>query len=370
MPNITTIGAEQGNRISMNSSPVVPPLLSGLAPESSDAGMSDALRESNARFAILCDAMPQMVWSTLPDGFHDYYNARWYEFTGVPDRSTDGEGWNGMFHPDDQDRAWARWRQSLETGEPYEIEYRLRHHSGRYRWTLGRALPVRDDAGVITRWIGTCTDIDDQKRANEQNEILSRELSHRIKNIFAVIGGLIALSARRNPQAKSFADELRGRITALGRAHEFVRPHSDESQPLVGTVTLKTMLSDLMSAYPARDEARLRIEGDDIGLDDRGATPIALVFHELATNAAKYGALSVAEGSVVIETRRVGDSIRISWTESDGPPVVGKPERQGFGTRLTDMSVVQQLGGTLEREWLPAGLRVNIEIRAERLVRN
>ena len=67
-----------------------------------------------------------MVWSTLPDGFHDYYNARWYEYTGVPAGSTDGEGWNGMFHPDDQDRAWGVWRDSLATGKPYEIEYRLR----------------------------------------------------------------------------------------------------------------------------------------------------------------------------------------------------------------------------------------------------
>nr|WP_255522394.1 PAS domain-containing protein [Paracoccus sp. NBH48] len=77
-----------------------------------------------------------MIWSTRPDGFHDYYNHRWYEFTGVPEGSTDGEAWAGMFHPDDQDRTWARWRQSLETGQPYEIEYRLRHRSGEYRWVL------------------------------------------------------------------------------------------------------------------------------------------------------------------------------------------------------------------------------------------
>src|SRR5690348_14352408 len=86
----------------------------------------NALSESDARFRTLADALPHMVWSTLPDGYHDYYNARWYEFTGVPAGSTDGEGWNGMFHPEDQERAWATWRRSLETGEPYEIEYRLR----------------------------------------------------------------------------------------------------------------------------------------------------------------------------------------------------------------------------------------------------
>ncbi len=353
----------------LSDSSAAAPLLSGLAPDHAGVDMSDALRESNARFAILTDAMPQMVWSTLPDGFHDYYNARWYEFTGVPPGSTDGEGWNDMFHPDDQDRAWTRWRHSLETGEPYEIEYRLRHRSGDYRWTLGRALPVRDRSGRITRWIGTCTDIDEQKRVSAQNEILNRELSHRIKNIFAVIGGLIGLSARRNPAVKDFADDLRARVAALGRAHEFVRPHSEESRPSFGDVTLKTMLHDLLSAYPAHAEGRLHISGDDVALDDRGATPIALVFHELATNAAKYGALSSPEGEVTIEITNDGKAMQAVWTERGGPTVTGEPERQGFGTRLTDMSVVQQLGGKVQRAWLPEGLSVTIDVELRRLVR-
>jgi len=121
-----------------------------------------ALFESNARFETLADALPHMVWSTLPDGSHDYYNARWYEFTGVAEGSTDGDGWNEMFHPDDRERAWTAWRSSLASGRPYEIEYRLRHRSGEYRWTLGRALPMRGPDGRILRWIGTCTDIHGQ----------------------------------------------------------------------------------------------------------------------------------------------------------------------------------------------------------------
>src|SRR5690606_18244218 len=137
--------------------------------------------------------------------------------------------WNGMFHPDDRERAWERWRHSLETGEPYEIEYRLRHRSGEYRWTLGRAMPIRDTEGRIVRWMGTCTDIHQSKRHAEKVEILSRELSHRIKNIFAVIGSLVSLSARQQPAHKPFADGIKQRIAALGRAHEFVRPHSEES---------------------------------------------------------------------------------------------------------------------------------------------
>ncbi|HLV07417.1 MAG TPA: PAS domain-containing protein, partial [Croceibacterium sp.] len=93
----------------------------------------NALRESDARFNTLADALPHMVWSTLPDGDHDYFNARWYEFTGVAPGRTDGAEWESAFHPADREQAWQRWRKSLETGKPYEVEYRLRHRSGEYR---------------------------------------------------------------------------------------------------------------------------------------------------------------------------------------------------------------------------------------------
>ncbi len=127
-----------------------------------------ALAESERKFHAIANSVDQMIWSTLPDGFHDYYNDRWYEYTGVPKGSTDGEAWNEIFHPDDQERAWATWNHSLATGEPYHIEYRLRHHSGNYRWVLGRAQPVRDDAGTIIRWYGSCTDIHEQVIAREE----------------------------------------------------------------------------------------------------------------------------------------------------------------------------------------------------------
>ena len=135
-----------------------------------------AREESEARLHAMVNSIDQMIWSTRPDGFHDYYNDRWYEYTGVPYGSTDGEAWNGMFHPEDQERAWQVWRHSLETGVPYRIEYRLRHRSGQYRWVIGRAQPVRDAGGAITRWYGTCTDIDDLKRAEAALKLETRSL--------------------------------------------------------------------------------------------------------------------------------------------------------------------------------------------------
>lgn len=126
-----------------------------------------ALRDRHHLLQKTLNHIPQIVWSAQPDGFHDYYNKAWYEFTGVPNGSTDGEGWNIMFHPDDQERARAAWQLSLRTGEMYEIEYRLRHHSGEYRWVLGRASPEQDNAGRVMRWYGTCTDVHDRVQAQQ-----------------------------------------------------------------------------------------------------------------------------------------------------------------------------------------------------------
>lgn len=337
--------------------------------ESALTSARNALRESDLKFRTLADALSHMVWSTLPDGFHDYYNARWYEFTGVPEGSTDGEAWNGMFHPEDQERAWARWRHSLTTGEPYEIEYRLRHRSGEYRWVLGRALPMHDEEGNIIRWMGTCTDIHERKMVAEQNEILGRELSHRIKNIFSVIAGLVNLSARRQPEHLPFARELLARIGALGRAHELVRPHSEHSRPAVKVESLKALLADVLSPYPALAEGRITIGGDDMRIDDRGATPMALLVHELATNALKYGSLSTDQGTVTINLDRVDDSAVLTWTELGGPEVSGSPETPGFGSRLAELSVVNQLGGTLDKEWRATGLHTRAQIPIRSLAR-
>ena len=173
-----------------------------------------ALAASEAKFRAIADHVDQMIWSTRPDGHHDYYNQRWYDFTGVPQGSTDGEAWNGMFHPDDQERAWELWRHSLATGEPYHIEYRLRHHSGQYRWVLGRAQPVRSAAGHIERWYGTCTDIEDIVEARQvlsrSREELEQLVSERTRELER------AQEALRQSQKMEAVGQLTG-----GIAHDF-----------------------------------------------------------------------------------------------------------------------------------------------------
>jgi PAS domain S-box-containing protein len=321
-----------------------------------------ALTESHNRFRVLADAMPQMVWSTLPDGYHDYYNARWYEFTGVPEGSTDGEEWNGMFHPEDQPRAWEAWRHSLATGDPYQIEYRLRRADGDYRWTLGRALPLRDDSGSIVRWFGTCTDVHEQKQASEEREVITQELSHRIKNIFAVIAGLVGFAARSKPELAGVAEDLRERITALGRAHDFVRPHSANSRPAASQNSLHGLLGELFRPYQSANLERISITGSDVEIDDRSATPLALLFHELATNATKYGALFNDAGRIALDIATADTGITLRWTETGGPAVASPDAMKGFGSQLMEMSAVRQLGGSVARDWRSEGLVVTIGV--------
>ncbi len=134
------------------------------------------LRESEQRFRFLAEMIPHLVWSTRPDGYHDYFNERWFEYTGLTFEDTRGPKWNDVLHPDDRERAWNRWQQSLDTGEPYSIEYRFRRNDGAYRWFLGLALPLRGADGEIQRWFGTCTDI----QAIKDTEAALRESEERL----------------------------------------------------------------------------------------------------------------------------------------------------------------------------------------------
>ena len=126
-------------------------------------------------FQFVTDFMPQMVWSTQPDGYHDFFNKQWYDYTGLSYEQTKNNGWSLVLHSDDYERTIKTWQHTLQTGEVYQIEYRMRRHDGQYRWFLARALPMRDEKGKILKWFGTCTDIHDQKQAADILEQKVRE---------------------------------------------------------------------------------------------------------------------------------------------------------------------------------------------------
>ena len=143
---------------------------------------NDELQQVLQEFRFVTDFMPQMVWVTKPDGYHEYYNKRWYDYTGLDQDTSQDKGWSLVLHPDDYDRTWVVWRHSLETGENYEIEYRMRGSDGTYRWFLGRAIPLRDEAGNIIKWFGTCTDIHDQKTMSDVLELKVKERTQELQD--------------------------------------------------------------------------------------------------------------------------------------------------------------------------------------------
>jgi PAS domain S-box-containing protein len=265
-----------------------------------------ALRESEAKFRTIADAMPQMVWSTLPDGYHDYYNEQWYSYTGVPPGSTHGDGWNNIFHPDDSERAWAAWRASLATGKTYEIQYRLRHHSGVYRWVLGRALPVRDDSGAIIRWMGTCTDIDDQKQAEEElrqaslrkDEFLAM-LAHELRNPLAPISSAAQLLMLANPDPQRVHKAGDIILRQVRHLTDLVDDLLDVSRVTRGLVQIERHPLDLKDVlHSAIEQARPLMEArrhhftlDETSVPTRvlgDRTRLVQVVVNLLNNAAKY----------------------------------------------------------------------------------
>jgi len=326
-----------------------------------------ALKESESLLSDIVETMDQLVWSARRDGYVDFFNRRWYEYTGSAPGEDHGNAWLQLFHPDDRERIMKLWAHSVATGEAYEIEYRLRHHLLGYRWVLGRAHPVRNDRGEIIRWMGTCTDIHEQKELAEQLELASHELSHRIKNIFAVMSAMITLSLPEHPEAKDYANELRDRLTALGKAHEYARPQGKGSAPTAQPATVLGLIRQLLEPYKIEGPERIVVEGDDGPLSYQASTPLSLAVHELATNAAKYGAFSTAAGRVRVQGRRSNGTYELRWIERGGPQV-SEPKRFGFGSRLVEASLQSRLHGELVREWHPEGLVVSLSAPAEQIL--
>lgn len=314
------------------------------------------IEDREDRLRRMIDGVPTIAWSADADGNFDYFNRRWEEQVGTSPPKV-SEDWRQYVHPDDAEKVFADWYEAFNRGEEFEAEYRLKQSDGSWAWVLSLAVPVTDSQGGNLRWFGTVTNIDEVHQALEQRDMLARELSHRIKNIFAVVIGLASLKVKRAPEHEPFARELTDVMRALGRAHEFVRPESGVVQE-----SLKGLLESLFSPYAhSEEEKRVLVTGFDAEISPRAATPLALVFHELATNSAKYGALSNETGTVTLEITDDGSMIGMRWVEEGGPKIKASGE-EGFGTRLLEMSVSGQLGGAIERKFHEDGMVAAITI--------
>ncbi len=317
------------------------------------------LQASAERLRFMLDSVPDIAWSAAPGPEFDYFNARFTEVTGAPPcKSVDD--WRAVIHPEDFEASLVKLDAAMSTASLFDDEWRLRQADGSYRWVLSRAVPSSDNPETA-RWFGTLTDIHDRQLLSQERELLAGELAHRIKNIFSVITGLVALHARGKPDLKPFADTLADHIRALSRAQEFAlkidaRPEEN----------LQELLAVLMAPYGVPGHSAVTISGENVQTGVRSATPLALVFHELATNSAKYGALSVAEGTLSIDVSLENEMVHIAWRERGGP-AAAPPTEAGFGSRLVTMAIQNQLGGKIVQDWLETGLAADITIPTARL---
>ena len=228
---------------------------------------------------------------------------------------------------------------------------------------------LSDDYGA-TPGIGLVVeDVSAQKRTEQARDLLSRELSHRIKNLFAVVASLVTLSARGNATLQRFAETIRGRIEALGRAHDYVRPVEWGPGTQAEPATLHRLLDGVLAPYRSDRTDRICLQGADPVIGPSAATGLALAIHEFATNAVKYGALSRREGFVTLACRDEGDTVELVWSESGGPTVSGPPAHEGFGSSLAQRSITRNLDGTMATEWLASGLTIRLMLPKDQLTR-
>ncbi|MEO6341483.1 MAG: sensor histidine kinase, partial [Caulobacteraceae bacterium] len=198
-----------------------------------------------------------------------------------------------------------------------------------------------------------------------------RELDHRMKNLFAVTAGVVALSARSALTPQDMAKTVRGRLDALARAHLLIRPGTPGADSVVQATTLAKLVRAIIAPYAdpdrAGDSRRAVIEGPDVLIRGDAATSFALVLHELATNAAKYGALSTDEGHIRISWTVAQGELELIWEEHGGPPIESAPKHEGFGTLLARRSVGGNLSGTIAFNWKREGLLVHLSASQARL---
>jgi two-component system, sensor histidine kinase and response regulator len=334
----------------------------------------EALRESERRFRTLTEALPHMVWTAEPDGAPDYMNARNTEYTGLTPEQLRGGGWRSTIHPEDVARVLELWTRSTATGELFEAEYRLRRADGAFRWHLSRVLALRDDSGRITKWFGSCVDIDDQKRAQEtlrqakeaaeaanraKDEFLAN-VSHEIRTPMNAILGMTELALDTTltedqrqclKTVKSAADNLLGLLNDL---LDFSKIEAGKLQLDPADFSLRAEVGDTLRALAARAhkkglELACQVQPDvpDALVGDAGR--LRQVLLNLVGNAIKF----TEEGEVVVRVEAAGDpapageaSLRFCVSDTGiGIP----PEKQEAIFRAfeqEDTSTTRKYGGT------------------------
>lgn len=330
-----------------------------------------AITEERLRQALNASGMVgTFSWHVQSDTF--YSDARFAEMFSVDpakgDKGAPLSDYLAGVHPEDVRRIADAVNHTVLTQEKYAQEYRLVQKDGSIRWVEVRGECLYSENGKPDRFVGVVVDVTNQKNAQERQRLLAREADHRVKNIFANFHAMISLSARSAGSPKEMAQALRGRLDALLRAKDLVRPGIMGTEHESEQTTMDTLVRTVLQPYEDGSPDRIVISGPNVPVGAKAATGLALVLHETATNAVKYGALSRPDGSIHVTWNASGDSFSLDWDETGGPEINIKPQTRGFGSTLIDRSVTGELGGRLEHEWRRHGLRLKLSIPLERLL--
>jgi PAS domain S-box-containing protein len=311
--------------------------------ESSTAQLVES--ENRRSMAIAAGKMGSWDW--------DWVNGDWmwddgqYRIFGVEPATFNvtSASIQALLHPDDVPmlrKAIAEFSRGVLS---YEAEFRIRRPDGRERWCVGTAAATVDKSGRIVRVSGVTIDITERKLAEERQNLLTREVDHRAKNALALAQSIVRLTRADN--VKTYVTAVEGRINALARVHTILSLSSWQG------AEIRRLIDEELAPYSM--SGRIRASGAEVQLQPATAQSLALAFHELVTNSAKYGALSSLTGQLRVSWDIIDDMLTVTWEESGGP-LVQEPTTRGFGTRSLMASVESQLGGQARFEWRPEGL--------------
>ena len=321
--------------------------------------------EKNLHLALTAAGVA--LWSWNVDTNKLTMDEHGYDLWGVPiNEFVTFEDLSSHIHPADRDRVKAAFSATRAIQGAYEIDFRILV-AEQVRWISARG--QGSDEGIVNQiMFGIFIDVTGRKQAEEGNELLAGEMSHRVKNLLAIASGLTAITSRSAKTTSDMARELTHRLTALGRAHDLVRP-------LPGQQGKAALLGDLISVLLAPYDdmgafsGRVRVSVPRMGVGEAAAMTLALVIHELATNSLKYGALSSATGTLDVSCALHESEVVVVWTERGGPRVTAPTGTGGFGSKLVQRGMAAQLGGSIAADWQEDGVVVTLHMTRDRLAK-
>lgn len=289
-----------------------------------------------------------------------------YDLWGIPrSEQVCFEDLSAHIHPADRDRVRAAFTATRALIGPFEIDFRIMI-GDELKWISARG--QGDDAGIVKRvMFGVFIDVTGRKQAEESRELLAGEMSHRVKNLLAIASGLTAITSRSTTTSAEMASELTLRLTALGRAHDLVRPVPGQTE--AASALLGDLLTVLLAPYDdlGAFSGRIRVSVPRMRVGEAATTTLALVVHELATNSLKHGALSVDTGLLDVSCSAHDEAVTVIWTESGGPRVEAPAGLGGYGSKLVERSMSGQLRGSIVYDWAEDGVVVTLKMDPDRL---